>query len=478
MTNIFDIATEFVDYDNRKLRGFNNKTTSEVLQNKFEVHLPTELIKDKTILDLGSCLGAAGHYSLTYGCKHYTGVEVQPYYFDTSNLILSKYWSNDKFKIIQQDVEKFLDDCIEKNIQYDYVLAAGIIYGFLDIISIVKKIAKVTRNQVLIETMNLPTEYDPNHGFVLIIQTENMVKGADSEHINHHTGPSSRISLSALDIIMSTASFGRTEEIILPKKSLTSTDSYHDIVEFENTKTSGPRRYIVRYTRTGTIVKPLNDILLEDILKKNEPTKSWVFDETVAKRFQQEAEAHIPSYHTVIDLCVDFANKNLKKDANIIDVGSALGYTMKRFIDEGYTNVIGVDNSRAMIDNSIFPELVVESNSFPKNNYDLVLVNWTMHFIQDKYSYLYDIYNSLSSNNYLILTDKLQQSDIVKRDYYDFKRKNGVSEEYIQQKEKDLVGIMQSVSLGWYTNKLSMIGFKSVEVIHANLGFVTFLCTK
>jgi ubiquinone/menaquinone biosynthesis C-methylase UbiE len=277
---------------------------------------------------------------------------------------------------------------------------------------------------------------------------------------------------------MSTASFERTEEIILPKKALTSNDSYHNIADFPITKTTGPLRYIVRYNRIGTIVKPLNDILLEDSVQKNEPKKNWVFDDSVAKRFQQEAEAHIPSYHTVIDMCVEFANKNLKKDDSIIDVGSALGYTMKRFIDEGYKNVIGVDNSRAMIDNSIFPELVIESNTFPKNEYHFILANWTIHFIQDKYSYLNDVYDSLLYGGYLILTDKLQQSDIVKNEYYDFKRKNGVTEEYIQQKEKDLVGIMHSKSLGWYTNKLSMVGFKSVEVIHADLGFVTFLCKK
>ena len=37
MSNIFEIATEFVDYDNRKFRMIHNKTSSEVLQNKFEV---------------------------------------------------------------------------------------------------------------------------------------------------------------------------------------------------------------------------------------------------------------------------------------------------------------------------------------------------------------------------------------------------------------------------------------------------------
>ena len=367
MNNIFEIATEFVDYDNRKFRMIHNKTSSEVLQNKFEVQLPIELINDKTILDLGSCLGAAGHYSLTHGANHYTGVEVQPYYYDTSNLLLSKYWSKDKFNIVQRDVEKFLDECIEKNIQYDYVLAAGIIYGFLDITSLLKKICKVTRYNVLIETMNLPIEYDSNFGFILVTQSENMVKGYDSETTDYYTGPSSRISLSALDIIMSTLAFERTENIILPKKSKTSIDSYHDLTEFEITKTSGPRRYIVRYNRIGLPIKSLNDVLLEDSAKKNEPAKNWVFDEAVAKRFQQEAKAHIPSYDTVIDKCIDFANKNLKKNDKIIDVGSALGYTIKRFIDEGYTNVYGVDNSRAMIDNSLYPKLVTESDSFPKD---------------------------------------------------------------------------------------------------------------
>jgi hypothetical protein len=56
------------------------------------------------------------------------------------------------------------------------------------------------------------------------------------------------------------------------------------------------------------------------------------------------------------------------------------------------------------------------------------------------------MYNSLSYGGYLILTDKTHQSDIVKRDYYDFKRKNGVTEEYIQQKEKDLVGMKSELT--------------------------------
>lgn len=493
MTNIFEIATEFIELDCRQTRVY-HPTTVETVYKKCQVQLPKNLIEDKTILDLGSALGAAGHYALTNGAKHYTGVELQNYYVDHSNILLKKYWDSDKFVIVQQEIEDFLDEKIAQNKKYDYVLAAGVIYCFLNMVSILDKLSKITREAIVIETINYPDSapgygsigaknIDPNdsvkkYGEILVTSSQPMVKSVDDTTNDiYYEGIASRISINALDIIMSTNSFNRTEEILLPEKFENSYDPFREQYhKFENDK-QGPLRYIARYFRGSSVTETLKDAIIKgDSVDINK--KSWVFDDSVAKRFQQEAEAHIPSYHTVIDMCVKFANKNLKKDARIIDVGSALGYTMKQFIDEGYTNVIGVDNSRAMIDNSIFPNLVIESDSFPKNNYDFILANWTVHFIQDKYSYLTDIYNSLSNYGYLILTDKLQQSEIVKREYYDFKRKNGVTEEYIQQKEKDLIGIMHSVTLGWYTNKLHMVGFKTVEVIHADLGFVTFLCKK
>jgi cyclopropane fatty-acyl-phospholipid synthase-like methyltransferase len=470
--NPFDLATDFIDYDNRRLRT-HHQTTKLSLFNKLKVQLPDYLIKDKTVLDLGSCLAAAGYYAIKNGAKEYIGVEAQTHYVDLSNKLLSKYCPQDSYKIIQQEVEDFLDEQIANGVKYDVVLAAGVIYCFLDIVNILKKITMVSKDVVVIDTVNWPASIDsPDFGETIIKRQENMVH-ADDDLGPPLEGVASRISYHALNIVMSTFAFTTNEGIILPEPMTDcDNDAYRDPWEFEN-GTSAPARYIVRYNRVKE--KPA---LLKEFFVPTTKTKQWVFDESVAKRFQQEAEAHIPSYHTVIDMCVKFANKNLKKDARIIDVGSALGYTMKRFIDDGYTNVIGVDNSRAMIDNSIFPELVIESDSFPKNSYDFVLANWTVHFIQDKYSYLTDIYDSLSNDGYLILTDKLQQSEIVKREYYDFKRKNGVTEEYIQQKEKDLVGIMHSVSLGWYANKLNMVGFKSVEVIHAELGFTTFLCEK
>ena len=165
--------------------------------------------------------------------------------------------------------------------------------------------------------------------------------------------------------------------------------------------------------------------------------ESWIFDEAVATRFQHEAESHIPSYNVVINKSVDFAKKTLQPDDLIIDVGSALGFTINKFKAAGFKNVIGVDNSTAMISKSLYSDTIVHSSTLPVNKYKLVLINWTLHFILDKQEYLQSVYNSLD-NGYLILTDKMKQSDKVKEMYYDFKRNNGVADEYIYQKENSL----------------------------------------
>jgi hypothetical protein len=60
--------------------------------------------------------------------------------------------------------------------------------------------------------------------------------------------------------------------------------------------------------------------------------------------------------------------------------------------------------------------------------------------------------------------------------YYDFKRANGVSDEYIKRKEKALTGVMHTMSAEWYLTHLEKVGFQRVEILNARYGFVTYLC--
>lgn len=203
---------------------------------------------------------------------------------------------------------------------------------------------------------------------------------------------------------------------------------------------------------------------------------TWQFDESVAKRFQHEAITNIPDYSRVIDLCYDIVNNNFPKDAKIVDVGSALGYTLDRFISGGFNNTFGIESSDAMISHSLHRDKVINSETFV-GNYDVVLMNWTLHFIKDKVKYLETIYDNLNKGGIFILSDKTTQSGVVKELYYDFKRKNGVPDSYINEKEQQLKGYMFTEDVSYYIAKLRWIGFRT-EIVNASNGFVTFYCEK
>lgn len=208
---------------------------------------------------------------------------------------------------------------------------------------------------------------------------------------------------------------------------------------------------------------------------------SWVFDQTVADRFQQEAQAHIPDYDRVIDLCLDCVGATFgdNRDITIVDVGSALGHTMHRFIEQGYTNTRGIDNSRAMIQSSKYPDLVTNSDSFVGHDqWNVVLANWTLHFVQAREQYLADIYQGLRAGGLLIITDKMDHTPELESLYHDFKRCNGVSEEIIQKKKKSLEGVLVTRPLSWYLDTLHDLGFVDLQVINSRYMFTTLYARK
>ena len=252
---------------------------------------------------------------------------------------------------------------------------------------------------------------------------------------------------------------------------------------------NNPARFMMRFFKTGKFLKSSGDALLSNDLSyvtsmtDSPPTiekiSPWVFDDAVAKRFQNEAETHIPDYKRVIDSCLDIVSKNYSnKDINIIDVGSALGFTVDKFYQAGYHNIKGVEVSESMKNNSCHKDKIIISNLLPEDTYDVILANWTLHFIIDRTSYFENIFKNLNPNGIFIISDKMSQTEEVKKLYYDWKRSNGVSEETIKTKEVKLKGVLETKPLLWYIEILSKIGFKNIECINSRFNFNTLLCRK
>ena len=205
----------------------------------------------------------------------------------------------------------------------------------------------------------------------------------------------------------------------------------------------------------------------------------WEFNKEVADRFEDEAKNNIPDYDRVINLCLDIAKIKLPQYPSLIDIGSATGITVEKFIDNGFLHTYGVESSEAMIEKCRYKQMIVHSDKFPVGiRVNMAMANWTLHFIKERKQYIQDVYKGLYDDGIFILSDKTTQTKEIKDLYYQFKIANGVSEEYIVEKEQQLKGYMDLYPVEWYIDTLKEVGFKNIQIINARLGFVTFYCEK
>jgi trans-aconitate methyltransferase len=383
------------------------------------------------------------------------------------------------------DVVQFMKQQVEQGMEYDLVLASGIIHGYINTVEFIELLSKISCKYIVIEGTESPEDdTTPTISF----KVYNMVS-----NIEHHpyNGWSTIVGFNALRTIMGEYGFAMQSRFY-PEKIIETHDAYHDDIKLYQDKFYGiPKRYMVRYEKRKHMRKQslehniVNNIqtyqksYMNIAKMTNNKAPVWKFDDSVAKRFQQEAETNIPDYERVIDICLDIAKRKLPMNSTIIDVGSALGHTMSKFINAGFLETFGVESSQDMINNSAFPDNVTFSDTWPsKWHTNFVMANWTLHFVNERKQYIQNIYDSLEPDGIFILSDKTTQSDDVKELYYDFKRANGVTDEYIYEKEEKLKGYMNLLPVNWYIDTLQEVGFNNIQIINAKFGFVTFYVTK
>jgi len=204
-----------------------------------------------------------------------------------------------------------------------------------------------------------------------------------------------------------------------------------------------------------------------------------LFDD-LAEVFSSHARQHIPNYDKVIskslEICSDYS-----KDAAIVDVGCAVGETLVRLHDRGFTNLYGVDDNSRML--KLCPKNLgityIQDNSFNlEHNFDVVILNWTLHFIENKERYLKKVKHRLNSGGKLIITDKTSKDEYPIKFYHNLKRLNGVTEKQIIEKQQNIEQIMHINSPEWYLSTLKNVGFTDCYIFDADWCFTSFVCSK
>lgn len=253
----FDDYIDFVNDDVRKDRPM-LRVTSESLSKRCDAIMPEFVVNGNTVLDLGSAVGAMGHYALCCGATHYTGVEIQQEYRTRSSELLSRYHT-DKWKL--------LSDINQINEKYDVVIACGFIHGFFDVLSILKTICNLSNKYVIIETNNprlivhnidsTDKKWNKQTPSITFSNMTMVTHGTNSNEYASHSGISSLPNKEAIDMIMSVYGFSEDSRIY-PEPIVNSHDGY-------SSDTSPHRRFISRYIKS-TPITTLESIIKNDNL--------------------------------------------------------------------------------------------------------------------------------------------------------------------------------------------------------------------
>ena len=210
----FTPDSPWVVKDNRRLREL-SRITAGSLNAKMQAALPPEFVKGATVLDLGSCIGAAGKWSLSHGAARYVGVEVQREYYETARSLLD----DPRAEFLCADLVEFLEG---NTARFDVIVLAGVLFGFIDPFWVLRLAARHS-DCVVVESM-YPVYMRSESDLVMQFMPEQpmILPGTAARHLH---GWGARLSPKALDLVM--ANLGFDSEAIKVPPSVDCDDAYN-----------------------------------------------------------------------------------------------------------------------------------------------------------------------------------------------------------------------------------------------------------
>jgi 2-polyprenyl-3-methyl-5-hydroxy-6-metoxy-1,4-benzoquinol methylase len=472
--NVFEKFPQFIDTDVRTNRPMGYTVSADLMTQRHAALLSKDLVQGRSILDIGCCVGATGAWVLEAGAASYTGIELQHTLSQLAKSNLKQCYPDHSWSVIETSYEDFFRDNADK---YDIIYAGGVIYAGLEYQKFLKECVDRSNHAVVIESGNpvfiINANAEQNLEFYPVT-----VYSEDS-FMNHESGGN------MLKITCAQPSAGAVRMLLEKYGCKFDQHSYDAVKRITDTEYQLRRWGAVFYKHTPEAVRTAEYLYKNPQETKVQPwleaiPNQWEFNGDVARTFIKHARKHIPDYDKVINLSVTLC-RPLSKYSKIIDIGCATGETVRRLCHSGFKNVLGVDNSEAMLaqcDADL--GTYVKSDVFPAQHgpFAAVLCNWTMHFMKNKLQYLEDIYQNLEPGGFLVLSEKTVNSGVELDLYHAFKISQGVPYLEVKAKAASLVNSMFIDDVEWYWKSLRQVGFDRVSIVNAAPCFTTFLAYK
>jgi len=226
----------------------------------------------------------------------------------------------------------------------------------------------------------------------------------------------------------------------------------------------------------------------------------FVFDEKVAGVFDDMVSRSVPFYREVQHMVLELAREFRLPGSRVYDLGCSTGTTLLSLAAslDGIEAFVGYDNSQPMLDKAaaklkalsvkqrvelrladlMDPALAIKRAS-------VVTMCWTLQFIRpmERLELLRRVCQGMLPGGAFIVIDKVLNDDPTTNNvfiklYYDFKRRNGYSDEEIVRKREALENVLIPYRMDENLKMFRQAGFATAETFFRWYNFAGFVCLK
>lgn len=184
---MYEKYPEFIDTDPRVNRSDTKSysITKEFTEDRYTAFFGHLNLENKTILDIGSCVSSLGAWVLDKGATFYQGVEFGESLVESAKDNLSKYWQQNKWHVFNGYAEDYFK---KNNINYDYIVASGVIYAYNNPSELIDECVKRSKNIVL-ESRNPVKRWVEEHAQVPLTLNHTRLLEMQPMIVAYNNGP-------------------------------------------------------------------------------------------------------------------------------------------------------------------------------------------------------------------------------------------------------------------------------------------------
>jgi SAM-dependent methyltransferase len=261
---------------------------------------------------------------------------------------------------------------------------------------------------------------------------------------------------------------------------------------------NGVTEYSVKRAKTDHAV-----VINENAEKYAFKQGAWKFDGNVADNWNGELDCNIPSYRGVISMIAEITLRLFGTNARVFSYWCSSGNQFEEYVRRGWStkDLVGLNYSLPLNElcKERFPDIHVfigdeslRDQSPPQvgfdpmeattqgGKFDTIQWVWAMHFepVEVRAYGIKRCFEALKPGGLFCVAEKTRQPLVVEGLYHDFKRAQGLEEHIIQAKKKAIRGVLNTETPMFYEKAMEEAGFVDISVIHAQVGFVTWMARK